>query len=398
MHKLGKLRTVHLFGPDANELILQNREGIFSNKRSWDLIIGRIFPNGLMLRDGDDHRQHRRIMQAGFKKPALVNYLGMMNPIIDAKLHRINKSRNSVSAFNFIKLLTLELAWNVFVGTSAGSDGKKLNHAFEETVAASMAPLRLAIPPFLLWRGIKSREYLLDYFGKLLPEKRNSLSKDMFSILAHAEGENGEKYTDQDILDHMVFLMMAAHDTTTSTLSSMLYALGKMPDWQEKLRAEVQGLNKPHMDFEDQDKLPLMSLVMKEALRRYPPLPDFPKVNTAAFEFNGYRVPANSMCALHPIHTHHMEEYWTNPFKFDPERFSDARAEHKQHPYLWVPFSSGAHMCIGLHFAELQIKAILVQLLQHYRWELPANYVMPVKQSPISKPKDGLPMVLRSLR
>src|SRR5690348_13295290 len=70
MHKLGSWRTVNMFGPDANGLVLQNRDGIFSNKLSWDMIIGRVFPNGLMLRDGDDHRQHRRIMQAGFKKPA----------------------------------------------------------------------------------------------------------------------------------------------------------------------------------------------------------------------------------------------------------------------------------------------------------------------------------------
>jgi len=397
MHKLGTWKTVNLFGPDANGLVLQNRDGIFSNKKAWDIIIGRIFPNGLMLRDGDDHRQHRRIMQAGFKKPALVSYLDLMNPLIEQRLHQLKKKENNVSAFQFIKLLTLELAWNVFVGTSAGGDSKKLNHAFEETVAASMAPLRLAIPPFLLWRGIRSRHYLLEYFGGLLPEKRRNLSRDMFSILAHAEGEDGQKYSDQEILDHMVFLMMAAHDTTTSTLTSMMYALGKMPDWQHRLREEVGGLNKSHLDFDDQDELKLMTWVMKEALRRYPPLPNFPKMNTAPFEFNGYRVPSHCMVTLHPIHTHHMEEYWREPFKFDPERFSDARAEHKQHPFLWIPFSSGAHMCIGLHFAEMQIKAIMMQLLQHFSWSLPANYQMPVQQSPISKPKDGLPLTLKAL-
>ncbi|HVL02283.1 MAG TPA: cytochrome P450 [Dongiaceae bacterium] len=397
MHKLGSWRTVNMFGPDANGLVLQNRDGIFSNKLSWDMIIGRVFPNGLMLRDGDDHRQHRRIMQAGFKKPALVNYLAMMNPIIDQRLGEMSRPDNDVSAFKLMKLLTLELAWNVFVGTSAGQDTHKLTHAFEETVAASMAPLRIALPPFLLWRGIRSRQYLVDYFAGLLPEKRRSLSRDMFSILANAEGENGEKYSDQEILDHMVFLMMAAHDTTTSTLSSMLYALGKMPEWQERLREEVRALGKSAIDFDDQDRLPLMTLVMKEALRRYPPLPDFPKMNTQAFEFDGFQVPADCMCVLHPIHTHHMEEYWREPFRFDPERFSDARAEHKQHPFLWVPFSSGAHMCIGLHFAEMQIKAILAQLLQRFSWRLPDDYVMPVQQSPISKPKDGLPLILKTL-
>ncbi|HAB45420.1 MAG TPA: cytochrome P450, partial [Gammaproteobacteria bacterium] len=56
----------------------------------------------------------------------------------------------------------------------------------------------------------------------------------------------------------------------------------------------------------------------------------------------------------------------------------------------------GAHMCIGLHFAEMQIKLVMNELLQRYRWSVPEGYVMPVQQSPISKPKDGLPIVFEA--
>jgi cytochrome P450 len=89
-----------------------------------------------------------------------------------------------------------------------------------------------------------------------------------------------------------------------------------------------------------------------------------------------------------------MEEYWDNPTMFDPERFSPGRAEHKRHNYSWVPFSGGAHMCIGLHFADMQIKLVIAELLRNYRISVPANYRMPVQQSPISKPKDNLPITL----
>ena len=90
-----------------------------------------------------------------------------------------------------------------------------------------------------------------------------------------------------------------------------------------------------------------------------------------------------------------MEEYWSEPLKFDPLRFSAGRAEHKNHPYCWVPFSGGAHMCIGLHFAVMQIKVVMFEMLRQYRWSVPENYTMAVQQSPISKPRDGLPVYLK---
>ena len=103
------------------------------------------------------------------------------------------------------------------------------------------------------------------------------------------------------------------------------------------------------------------------------------------------------MVVVSPIHTHHMEEWWPDPFRFDPERFAPERAEDERHTHSWVPFGGGPHLCIGLHFAELQVKAIMHQMLRRYRWSVPADYRMPVQQAPISKPLDGLPIQLRSL-
>jgi len=87
-----------------------------------------------------------------------------------------------------------------------------------------------------------------------------------------------------------------------------------------------------------------------------------------------------------------MSEYWDNPETFDPTRFSPTKAEHKRHDYSWVPFSGGAHMCIGLHFANMQIKLVLFEMLKTYTWQVAEGYEMPVQQSPISKPKDDLPV------
>ena len=216
----------------------------------------------------------------------------------------------------------------------------------------------------------------------------------MFGLLARAEGEEGTLFSDDDILDHMVFMMMAAHDTTTSTLSSMLYELGRHPEWQERCRDEIDVIESEHPTVEDLDRLTVTRAVMRETLRRYPPLPVIPRMADEAFEFRGYRVPARTIVVIHPILTHHMPEYWTDPMSFDPERFLEPRSEHKKHPFHWVPFSGGVHLCLGMHFAEMQVKAILVALLRRHRWRVKPGYEMPFTRVPISKPTDGLPLIV----
>jgi cytochrome P450 len=103
------------------------------------------------------------------------------------------------------------------------------------------------------------------------------------------------------------------------------------------------------------------------------------------------------MIVVSPIHTHHMPEWWSAPFDFDPGRFSPERAEHERHSHSWAPFGGGPHMCLGFRFAELQVKAVVHQMVQRLRWSVPEGYAMPVQQAPISKPMDGLPLHLEPL-
>jgi cytochrome P450 len=393
MQKLAGRTIVHLFGADAHRLALVNEGQVFSNKKAWDQIIGRIFPNGLMLRDGDDHRYHRRLMQAGFKSAAMQRYMLEMEPQVrQAVADWPVVPGQPLLAFPMFKKMTLDLAATIFLGMDLGEEATRLNNAFEATVAASMPKIPLAIPGTILWRGIRAREYMCQYFYKQLASKREATGSDMFSLLCNATDEDGNRYTDQEVIDHMNFLMMAAHDTTTSTLTSMTYALARHPQWQQRLLEEVQSLGVEHLRYEDLDRLELTEWVMKEALRMYPPLSTLPKYSVAPFDFEGLGIPADAIVITYPIHTHYMDEYWSEPQQFDPMRFSNERAEHKRDSYCWVPFSGGAHMCIGLHFAIMQIKLVMFEMLRSYRWSLREGYEMPVQQSPISKPRDGLPV------
>ena len=392
LESVGFMKSVSLFGPDANKFVMLDRENNLSAKGAWDLIMGRIFSNGLLLMDGDEHRYQRRIMQQAFSTPALESYVEQMNSRIAEGIRDWHQHGPGFLAFPAFKKLTLNLAASVFLGIELGPLTDQMNRAFENTVAASMSVVRLRIPGLEFYRGLVGREWMIEFFRSLLPAKRSSNGSDMLSRFCHAQSEDGRRFTDDEIVDHMIFLMMAAHDTTTSTLTSMLFELGRRPEWQERLREESRGLGSDVLAFADMDRLTALGWVMQETLRRYPPLSTVPRLATREFEYEGYRIPARALIVVFPIHTHHMKEWWSDPYQFDPERFSDARAEHRRHSHSWVPYSGGAHTCIGLRFAELQIKSILHQLLLRTRWSVPAGYEMPVQQAPISKPRDGLPV------
>jgi len=396
LETIGPMKSVHLFGPEANEFVMLDRAGNFSARRSWNLIMGRIFPNGLLLRDGADHRHHRGIMLQAFTRTALNDYVDRMIPRIEERIDEWPARDPSFLAFPAFKELTFELAAMIFLGVEIGGESRSLTRAFSDTVAASMSILRLPLPGLEFNRGLRGREHMIGYLKGILGERRAREGPDMLSRLCHARSESGEQLDDQEIIDHMIFLMMAAHDTTTSTLTSIAYELGRHPEWQERVREECRALGGPP-GWDEMQSLTATGLVTRETLRRYPPLSTVPRFSVREFEFGGYRVPANAMVAVYPLHTHHMAEWWREPFRFDPERFAPGRAEHQQHSHLWVPFGGGAHLCIGRRFAELQVKAVVSALVRRFRWSFPAGYAMPVQEAPISKPADGLPLSLEPL-
>lgn len=390
------IRMVSMLGADANQFVYMNRGDIFSNNQGWDFFIGKFFHRGIMLLDFEEHRHHRRIMQNAFKKPVLVEYLKGMNPGIESGLKKWTP-QNKFFMFPAIKQLTLDLATEVFMGYELGREADALNKAFIDTVRAGTALVRYPVPGGRWKKGLDGRKVLVKFFKDHIHEKKGSDSMDLFSQLCRAETEDGQRFSDDDVINHMIFLMMAAHDTSTITLCNMFYYLARYPEWQERLRAESRALGKDQLDHEDLETMEGMTLVMKEALRMCSPVPSIPRRTVKDCEFKGYYIPKNTLVATSPFFTHYMKEYWTKPFKFDPERFSESRREDKNHPYCYVPFGGGAHMCIGLHFADLQVKAILHQVLLNYRWSVPKSYRMPIDHTSLPVPGDKLPVKLERL-
>lgn len=394
---LPMLKMVNMMGPDANRLVLLDQERIFSARKPWMAIMGRIFPNGLLLMDGEQHKTDRRIMHTAFKRPVLRSYTERMNPMIASRVEAWDGGDGPVEMFPLVKRLTLDMAARIFVGAELGPRTDEMKTAFEHLVAASMSRIRLPIPGLEFDRGLKARRFMKRFLAELIEEKREGDASDLLAHLVRTPTPEGERFTDQEIIDHMSFLMMAAHDTTTSTLCSMIYELARHPDWQERIREEARAIGGDDLAFDAVGEMPSAALALSETLRRYPPLPVIPRIAERDFEFQGYRVPAGALVVISPIFTHHMEEWWDDPWRFDPDRFGPERAEHERHSHSFIPFGGGPHMCLGKRFAETQVTAVLFHLLRRYRIRVAEGYEMPVQQAPISKPCDGLPVYLDRL-
>ncbi len=391
--------SISVLGPDANELVLFDQTKLFSSTHGWGTILDRLFPRGLMLLDFDEHRLHRRALSVAFKAGPMRSYMAELDAGIGRRVAQWRKQPGPMLCYPAMKQLTLDLAAVSFLGAGIGKEADDITRAFVDMVAASVAPIRTPIPGTAMARGVAGRKRIVAYFSQQIPVRRSLGGDDLFSQLCRATHEDGALLSTQDIVDHMSFLMMAAHDTLTSSLTSLVGELAAHPEWQQRLRDEVNALGlAPHepMPFEKLDAMPLTEMAFKDAMRKKPPVPSIPRRATRDFTFKGYDIPAGTMVSINPLFSHHMPSVWPDPDRFDPLRFSD-EATRARHRFAWVPFGGGAHMCLGLHFAYMQVKCFARHFLQNIEVSLPQGYTPQWQMWPIPKPKDGLRVAMKAV-
>ena len=247
------------------------------------------------------------------------------------------------------------------------------------------------------WKGLRGREVLDRFFHDRLPAHRaaGADAGDMFSALATST-DDGTAFTDDEVVDHMVFLLMAAHDTSTITLCTMLWAMAAHPTWQQRARAESDAVGDRPLTWDDLDRLPSLDLLQREALRYVAPVLILMRTAVRDTQVQGHFVPAGTHLMVSPWVTHRDPDVWEDPDRFDPTRFAPGGEADRAHPYAWIPFGGGVHKCIGLHMAGIQIKAVLHQVLQRFTWSLAPGYQLQLDTSTLPVPRDGLPVRLRA--
>jgi cytochrome P450 len=395
-HLFGETSIV-LLGPEANELVMFDQAKLFSSSLGWGRILGLLFPRGLMLLDFDEHRLHRRALSVAFKSGPMKSYLVELDKGIARRVAQWKAAPGDMLFYPAMKQLTLDLAATSFLGAGIGPEIDEITRAFVDMVAAAVAVVRKPLPGTQMARGVKGRQRIVAYFSEQIPLRRAKGGDDLFSQLCQATHEDGALLSTQDIVDHMSFLMMAAHDTLTSSLTSFIGELAAHPEWQQKLRDEVFALGlgvEAPTTFDNLEAMPLTEMGFKEALRIKPPVPSMPRRAIRDFSFMDYTIPAGTMVGVNPLFTHHMPAIWPDPDTFDPMRFTE-EAQRNRHRFAWVPFGGGAHMCLGLHFAYMQAKCFARHFLQNLSVSLEPGYKPQWQMWPIPKPRDGLKVIVK---
>ena len=390
-------RNVTLLGPDANEFVLFDRNRLFSSAGGWNAFLERLFPRGLMLLDFDEHRLHRKALSVAFKSEPLKAYFDGLNAGIAVQMAAWAGTPGEMQIYPAMKALTLDLAASAFFGRDLGADREPLKRAFVDMVAASVSVVRVALPGTPMARGVRGRRFMVEFLTREIAARREAAGTDLFSELCRASTDDGRLLSAPEIVDHMSFLMMAAHDTLTSSLTAFVWFLTANPDWAGKLRAEIAALDLPAgaaLPYDRLDALPLTEMAFKETLRLVPPVPSIPRRAVADTTFGGYKIPAGTRVALSTLHTHHMAEVWPEPDRFDPLRFRD-EAVRARHKFAYVPYGGGAHMCLGLHFAQMQAKCFAFHFLRAIETRAAPQYRPDWIYWPIPKPRDGLRLEVR---
>jgi cytochrome P450 len=387
--------NVTLLGPEANELVLLDPQKLFSSALGWGFILDLLFPRGLMLLDFEEHRLHRRALSVAFKSGPMQSYLTGLNAGIAKGLSQWPGGRE-FEFYPAIKRLTLDLAATSFLGEELGPELEAVQRAFIAMVAGSIGIIRTPLPGTRLGQGAKGRAFIVDYFNRQIPLRRETGGEDLFSQLCRATWDDGTLLSNADIVNHMAFFMMAAHDTLTSSLTSFVYRLAANLEWQEKVREEHRGLGLAPdgpLSFERLDELVLTEMAFKEAMRLAPPVPSIPRRAMRDFEFMAFRIPAGTSVSINPLFTHYMPEPWPEPECYDPMRFGP-EVSRNRHKFAFVPFGGGAHMCLGLNFAYMQAKCFAWHFLNKFRVSVAPDYRPSWRMWPIPYPRDGLLVTL----
>ena len=279
-----------------------------------------------------------------------------------------------------------------------GPETRALNQSFLDMNEGMLALIRKDWPGLTYRKGMDGRRALEKFFFDVVPQRRGKQGNDMATFFANEKTEDGDYYSDKVVGEHLIFLLLAAHDTTTSALTMAVHYLAHDQQWQDRLREELQALGKPHLEYED-----LCESDGPGSLLQGSPADEPAGADDDAPHGQGSgtgRLPAAAPhhgADLPAVHPHGWKSGGRKPHQFDPDRFT--REEHKQHSFLWAPFGGGAHKCIGLHFADMLFKAALSGLLLNYRIRFvkPGQYDGRMQYFPFAKPMDNLPLVLEPL-
>lgn len=361
---------VFLVGPEANRFVLVSNRQKFSNYEGWSKIFGvmDMFGKGLLVMDGKEHDEHRRMMNPAFTISYMNNYLPLMNRIIRERTATWLE-QGTVDIYDEARKITFDVAAEALAGLTDGAERDQFRDLFlrilmTPSIATSEEDFRYKL-------GLVHSELNALLMPKI-EERRLHPTNDLFGLLVQARDDQGNAMSNEQLIAHVNILLVAGHETSTSLSAWLLYLLNQHLDYTKRVMDEQNMLlaSDAEPTLEAIKQMKVLDNALSEAERLYPPVANGPRGVLEAVDFNGYHLPKGTPVLYSIAGSHMIPSIFAHPETFDPDRFALPREEHKKTPYALVGFGGGPRICIGINFAQIEIKAMISHILRTYQLDL----------------------------
>jgi sterol 14-demethylase len=223
-------------------------------------------------------------------------------------------------------------------------------------------------------RRDRARVKMVELITAIVEERRRSPEghEDILQTLVESSYADGRKLTLDEITGLILTIMFAGHHTSGVTFAWIAILLAQHPHVFRRLVAEQREIlgERERITYDDLQKMKLLEGTIKEALRLYPPIILVMRRVLRAFDFQGYHVPEGAMVFACPAVGQRIPDIFAEPHRFDPDRYGPGREEDKRSPFGHIAFGAGRHRCMGVVFAQLQLRALWSHLLRNFEFDM----------------------------
>jgi hypothetical protein len=340
-------------------------------------VLGFVVGDGSMIvSDGPEHKRRRASVQSAFSRRRLNGWIPMIVERTDAAIDRVASQLGDreeiIDLYPVGRALVLDIVVRALFGERMASRVQEIGDRFQGPQDYLESPAIKQLPhpfPHTTRARVRADRKALDaVIDEAIAEHRARPTGDPLDVLESLIVDSD--LSDAEIRDQVVTLLGAGFDTTSATLAWMLWCTSLTPDLWPRLRAEADDVYgpleaAPHADESALAQLELANRVMRETTRLHPAGVISPRQAARDVVVGGYRIPKGTLILWSAHLAGRDPEAWTDPLRFDPDRFIDPAPEQRALADIaWVPFGRGARNCIGFALAQMELTLIIARLAQ----------------------------------
>ncbi|WP_432115702.1 cytochrome P450 [Streptomyces sp. S1] len=370
-----------VFSAEGAQQVLAGESANFRKDNAFYQEVRESFGNGLLTSQDEDYLRQRRLVQPLFTRRRVDSYAAAVAAEVATLTGEWrDDGAASVDVLQEMARLALRAVARILFGTDVDAAVQIVERSFPELGAyvlhRGFSPLNVPRnwPTPGNRRAAAVHRALYEVCDRIIAERRSSgrtsdEGDDLLTLLVGAESAEDGSFDATELREQVLVFLLAGHETTATSLGFALHLLGLHPEARKRAREEVdQVLAGRTPGAADLDALPYVTRVLKEAMRLFPAAPVVGRRAVAATEIGGVAIPAGADVVVAPWVTHRHPDYWEDPERFDPDRFTP-EAEAARPRYAWFPFGGGPRACIGQHFSMLESVIALAMILQRYDFE-----------------------------